>query len=139
MAADPSPLARAVARVGDRWTLLVVEALLDGPRRFGEVQAAVTGIAATVLSQRLKHLEREGLVTSRRYSQRPPRHTYALTESGAELAGALLLLTAWGAVSPDETASPAHSLCGTALEPRWYCGTCDATVASPEADELRYA
>ncbi len=133
------PLAAAMERVGDRWTLLVVEALLDGPRRFGELQAAVAGIAPNILSQRLKHLEREGLVVAQPYSRRPPRHAYALTVAGAELAGALLLLTAWGAAHSDEAAPPSHSLCGTSLQARWYCPTCDVGVADAEADELRYA
>src|SRR5437899_8123901 len=56
-----SPLAEAVARVGDKWTLLVIDALLDGPRRFGELEQAVAGIAPNTLSQRLRELEAEGL------------------------------------------------------------------------------
>src|SRR5687768_11594013 len=92
---EAAPLAAAMAKVGDRWTLLVVEALLDGPLRFSELQAAIPGLATSVLSQRLKHLEAEGVVTSDRYSQRPPRSVYSLTPSGAELAGALRMLAAW--------------------------------------------
>ena len=48
----PSPLADALARVGDRWTLLVVGALMDGPRRFGDLQSDVPGIAPNILIQR---------------------------------------------------------------------------------------
>jgi len=62
--ATPSPLAAAVARVGDRWTMLVVEALLAGPRRFNDLQEVLPGIAPNILSQRLKHLEREFLVVA---------------------------------------------------------------------------
>ncbi|MGH9280206.1 MAG: winged helix-turn-helix transcriptional regulator, partial [Acidimicrobiales bacterium] len=58
----PSPLAEAVARVGDRWALLLVHALLDGPRRFNDLQHDLPGIAPNVLTQRLRHLEREGVV-----------------------------------------------------------------------------
>lgn len=139
MTHPPSPLAAAVAKVGDRWALLLVEALLDGPRRFGELSEIVTGIAPNVLSQRLKHLEHEGVITSAPYSQRPPRFRYELTDQGARLAGALLLLSAWGAGSAAEATAPAHTLCGTALEAAWYCPTCDRPVADPDADELRYA
>src|SRR5918993_3855411 len=92
---EPSPtsaLAEALERVGDRWTLLVVEALLDGPRRFGDLQDDVPGIAPNILSQRLRHLERVALVVSRAYSERPPRFVYELTSAGEELAGALRLL-----------------------------------------------
>src|SRR3954454_15605790 len=95
--APASPLADALARVGDRWTLLVVAVLLDGPRRFNELQEALEGIAPNILSARLKALTEHALVVQRPYSQRPPRFVYALTESGRELAGAFPLLADWGA------------------------------------------
>src|SRR3954471_15809083 len=95
--AAPSPLADALARVGDRWTLLVVAALLDGPRRFNELQEALDGIAPNILSARLKALGEHALVVQRPYSQRPPRFVYELTESGRELAGPLRLLADGGA------------------------------------------
>lgn len=137
--ATPSPLAAALRKIGDRWTLLLVEALLDGPRRFGELQAVVTGIAPNVLSQRLKHLEAEGVVVTQAYQQRPPRYAYVLTAQGAELVGALRLLSAWGAEHGEDSEAPHHRSCGTALEPRWWCPTCDTPVTAPDADDLRYA
>jgi len=123
-----SPLAEALARVGDRWTLLVVEALLDGPRRFNELLDEVPGIAASILSERLKRLEREALLVARPYSQRPPRAAYELTGEGRELAGALRLLAQWGARHGDPADVPRHPDCGTAVEARWYCPTCDRLV-----------
>jgi DNA-binding HxlR family transcriptional regulator len=134
-----SPLTAALRKVGDRWTLLVIDALLAGPVPFGLLADAVPGIATNVLSQRLKHLEHEGLVVAEPYSQRPLRHTYALTAAGADLADALRLLAAWGAEHDDETEVVAHTLCGTALQPRWFCPTCDVVVGDDQADELRYA
>jgi len=74
-----SPLAEALARVGDRWTLLVVEALLAGPRRFNDLLSQIPGIAANILSERLRRLEREALLVARPYSERPPRAAYQLT------------------------------------------------------------
>ncbi len=79
-----SPLAEALARVGDRWTLLVVEALLPGPRRFNDLLGQIPGIAANILSDRLKRLEREALLVARPYSQRPPRAAYQLTAEGTQ-------------------------------------------------------
>jgi hypothetical protein len=73
--------------VGDRWTLLVVEALLSGHRRFNDLLDQIPGIAANILSDRLKRLEREGLLVARPYSERPPRAAYDLTAEGKELAG----------------------------------------------------
>ena len=135
---DPSPLADALARVGDRWTLLVVGALMDGPRRFGDLQSDLPGIAPNILTQRLRHLEREALVVARPYSDRPPRMVYELSAPGRELAGALRLLADWGARNSDAAEPARHGACGTPLEVRWYCPTCERTVDEDEADELEY-
>ena len=86
-----------MSRVGDRWTLLVIDALLDGPRRFNELTAAVPGLASNILSARLRRLEREGLVVAVPYSERPARYEYRVSAEGRELAGALRLLARWGA------------------------------------------
>jgi DNA-binding HxlR family transcriptional regulator len=136
--AEPAPtsaLAEALARVGDRWTLLVVEALLDGPRRFGDLQDDVPGIAPNILTQRLRHLEREALVVSRAYSERPPRFVYELTSAGAELAGALRLLADWGARQSESAEPLRHAVCGSTLEARWWCPSCDVAVDESAADE----
>src|SRR5207237_10275224 len=119
-----SPLAEALARVGDRWTLLVVEALLPGPRRFNDLLAEVGGIAANILSERLKRLEREALLVARPYSERPPRAAYQLTAEGQELAGALRLLAYWGAGHADPAQAPRHPASGTPIEARWHRPTC---------------
>jgi DNA-binding HxlR family transcriptional regulator len=124
-------------RVGERWTLLIVDALLTGPKRFNDLQDAVAGIAPNVLSQRLKHLEREAVIVARPYSERPPRLAYELTASGRELAGVLKLLAHWGARSGGETEPLLHSECGTPLEARWYCPTCARPVEQDVAPETR--
>jgi DNA-binding HxlR family transcriptional regulator len=147
-AAEPAPpdvedhsrsaLADALAAVGDRWTLLLVAALLDGPRRFGELQEEVQGIAPNVLSQRLRQLERNALVVARLYSERPPRFVYELSSAGQELAGALRLLAGWGARNAEGSA-PRHAVCGTPMEARWWCPTCERPVADEEGEELHFA
>ena len=133
-----SPLDEAVARVGDRWTLLLVQALLEGPRRFNDLAAALPGIAPNVLSQRLKHLEREAVVVGQPYSRRPLRVAYELTAAGRELAGALRLLAQWGANRSGDADGPRHVACGTPVEARWYCPTCARTVDDDDAADLRY-
>jgi DNA-binding HxlR family transcriptional regulator len=133
-----SPLDEALARVGDRWTLLVVQALLAGPRRFNELLEAVPGIAPNTLSQRLRHLEQQAVVRARPYSDRPVRLSYELTAPGRELAGALRMLAQWGARGSDEAPAARHDACGTAMEARWYCPTCARVVEETEAAELRY-
>src|SRR6202045_3529604 len=124
-----SPLAEALARVGDRWTLLFVESLPSGPRRFNDLLDAIPGIAANILSERLKRLEREALLVARPSSERPPRAAYQLTAEGQELPGALRLLAYWGSGHADPAQAPRHPPCGTPVEARWYCPTCDRLVA----------
>ena len=137
---EPSPLEAALERVGDRWSLLLVEALLGGPRRFNELGEVVPGIAPNILTDRLRRLERERIVVSTPYQERPPRMSYALTSDGRDLASALRLLADWGAhrapASDGSIAAPIrHSRCGTPLEARWYCPTCDLPVSTPEAEQ----
>jgi DNA-binding HxlR family transcriptional regulator len=138
---DPAraALADALAAVGDRWTLLLVAALLDGPRRFGELQAEVDGIAPNVLTQRLRQLERNALVVARAYSERPPRFVYELSAAGQELAGVLRLLAGWGARNAEASSAPRHGACGTPMEARWWCPTCERPVADDEGEELHFA
>ena len=130
-----SGLDAALARVGDRWTLLLVDALLEGARRFNDLAAAVPGIAPNILTHRLRHLEREGLVAAEAYSERPPRFVYELTARGRELAGAVRLLSEWGAQHGDDD-GVVHSACGTPLEARWYCDTCERAVEETEASDV---
>jgi len=134
-AVPPSPLADALARVGDRWTLLVVAALLDGPKRFNELQEELEGIAPNVLSGRLKALAEHALIVAQAYSERPPRFVYELTEGGRELAGALRLLADWGARSAEGTRPLRHAVCGSTLEARWWCPACEAVVADADGDD----
>jgi DNA-binding HxlR family transcriptional regulator len=139
MATRGSPLAAALDSVGDRWTLLVVEALLGGPRRFGDLQEDLSGIAPNVLSQRLRRLESEGLAVAQPYSERPRRFVYELTEGGRELAGALRLLADWGARHREGGDPPRHDACGSPVEARWWCPTCEQPVDVDSGDDLHYA
>jgi DNA-binding HxlR family transcriptional regulator len=131
-----SPLADALARVGDRWTLLVVAALLERPKRFNELQEELDGIAPNVLSARLKALTEQALVVAQAYSERPPRFEYELSESGRELAGALRLLADWGARAAGGDEPYRHGPCGTPLEARWWCPSCGVVVDDPDEDEV---
>jgi DNA-binding HxlR family transcriptional regulator len=127
-------LAHALSVIGDRWTLQVVDGLLGGPQRFGELAEHLDGIAPNVLTTRLRQLERDGVVVATPYSQRPVRLAYALTDTGRELGDAIALLSAWGAHQTGEPEGPVHDACGTALETRLYCPTCERAadeVASP--------
>ena len=123
-------LDRAARLVGDRWSLLVLGALLDGDRRYGELLEQIPGISTNVLAQRLAGLEAAQLVVAEPYSRRPPRMRYSLTADGRGLTPALAALSAWGAVraGDDEEIRLRHVTCGTPLEVRWRCPTCDTDV-----------
>ncbi len=136
-AATTTALEHALDQVGDRWTLLVVGALLDGPRRFGELSAAVPRIAPNILTDRLRRLERAGIVRATPYQERPPRMTYALTAEGRDLASALRLLADWGSRGAGDADPVRHLRCGTPLEARWFCPTCGEPVDDAEAPEER--
>jgi DNA-binding HxlR family transcriptional regulator len=135
---EATALEEAVAQVGDRWTLLVVNSLLDGPRRFNELLGGMTGLAPNVLSKRLRHLEVSGLVVATPYTRRPPRFDYRLTATGAELASALRLLAHWGSTGHPDVVPIHHSACGTPVEARWYCPTCARLVEGDETGDTRF-
>jgi DNA-binding HxlR family transcriptional regulator len=69
---DPAPLDRGLAQVGDRWTLLIVDALLDGPKRYSDLAHAVEGIAPNILAARLRRLKQNGLVVASPYPSGRP-------------------------------------------------------------------
>ena len=142
-----SPLAAALERIGDRWSPRIIEALLAGQLRYGELQSGVSGIAPNILADRLRRLETDGLLTATAYAERPPRFEYRLTAEGRALAGALRLLADWGSHQsggePGAGDSGAdlgihHATCGTSLEARWYCPTCGEVVdVNAEGDTRR--
>ena len=133
VAPSTAALARAAEAVGDRWSLLVVAHLLDGPARFGELLGALDGLAPNILARRLSRLEDEGLVVGEPYSTRPLRHAYRLTAAGSDLGGAVRMLAGWGAsrAGHDEGSMPRHGACGSPLDARWWCPTCQHTVDDP--------
>lgn len=133
-------LAEAAELMGDRWSLLVVSRLLRGPRRFGELLDELEGLAPNILARRLARLEADGVVVGEPYSTRPVRHAYRLTARGTDLGGAVRLLAGWGSRAhpgrPGRDPSvPVHGTCGSPLDARWFCGTCDRVVDEPAADE----
>ena len=137
VATDPerAALDRATALVGDRWTLLLVHALLDGPGRFTQLQERVEGISPNALTSRLRQLEDDRLVVAEPYQQRPVRHAYRLTDRGRELAGVLRLLAAWAGAGAGAAEGPAHVRCGTPLQVVHWCPTCEEPAGGGD-DEL---
>ena len=126
-------LDQAIRAVGDRWSLLVLAALLDGERRYGELQAAVPGISSNVLASRLAALEGAGLVRSEPYSERPLRVSYALTDAGRELRTAIEALAAWGERQPEPQRHAARAALALPAATRRWRAPAMAPFADPRS------
>lgn len=118
------PIARALALVGDRWTLLILLELVRGVHRFEELQAQ-TGMSSFLLSTRLKRMEQDGLIERQKYSERPPRYEYYSTEKGKGLDPILMMLRSWGrqwegdCPSGEPASTLRHKGSGTVLDNLW--------------------
>jgi DNA-binding HxlR family transcriptional regulator len=92
---DCRAISQLLARVGDKWSVLIVSLLGDGPRRFNEIKRMVGGISQRMLTLTLRGLERDGLVTRTVFPTIPPRVDYELTELGRSLRGPVDALAEW--------------------------------------------
>lgn len=86
---------KAIDTLGKKWTGLIIRALMEGPRRFGEIAGYVGGLSDRMLSDRLQELEKEGIVARRVYDQRPVLVEYQLTEKGKDLRKVLEAIQSW--------------------------------------------
>jgi DNA-binding HxlR family transcriptional regulator len=91
-----------LSRVGDKWTVLVVELLSDGPMRFNELRRLIGNISQKMLTSTLRGLERDGLVTRTVYPTIPPRVDYELTELGRDLRVPVKELALWARANIDK-------------------------------------
>ena len=92
---DCRAISQVLARVGDKWTVLVVSNLGDGPKRFNELRKALGSISQRMLTLTLRGLERDGLVTRTAYPTIPPRVDYELTKLGRSLLEPVTGLSLW--------------------------------------------
>ncbi|HEX9466058.1 MAG TPA: helix-turn-helix domain-containing protein [Alphaproteobacteria bacterium] len=92
---DCRAVSSILARVGDKWTVLIVVLLGDGPKRFNEIKRMVGGISQRMLTFTLRGLERDGLVTRTVYPTTPQRVDYELTQLGSTLWKAVEPLGSW--------------------------------------------
>src|ERR671935_1389033 len=90
-------LARTLDVAGDRWTLLIVRELTPGPRRFTDLLDGLPGISRNLLTERLRALERDGIIAREELQPPAARQVYDLTEDGRRLGEATVPLIAWGA------------------------------------------
>jgi DNA-binding HxlR family transcriptional regulator len=92
---DCRPVAHILARVGDKWTILLLRALGDKPMRFKELHRAMNGISQRMLTVTVRNLERDGLIIRTVYPTIPPRVDYELSDLGKSLKDALQPIGQW--------------------------------------------
>ena len=91
----PCPIARSLDRVGEWWSMLIIRDALHGLKRFDQFEESL-GIAPNMLTRRLGALVKAGLLEKRRYSERPPRYEYMLTERGRDFQPVIVAMQTWG-------------------------------------------
>jgi len=125
---DPDCPARTMLdRIGDKWTVLVVLMLLDGPRRFNDLRAHVGKVAPKVLTETLRRLERDGVLTRTAFAEIPPRVVYELTPLGRSLEEPIRSIAAWAEQNIETITAARGAYDGRASAPRTSPG-----VASSE-------
>ena len=132
-------IAKALEVVGERWSLLIVRDVMNGNRRFGELQRGL-GVARNVLSARLQRLVEEDILERRPYQSSPERYEYFLTEKGLDLWPALVALLAWGDRHSPEPGGPpmliVHKGCGGEVSDRGTCERCGELLHARDARAL---
>lgn len=123
----PCSIARSLAVLGDRWTLMVLRNAFLGIKRFDDFQTNL-GVTRHVLAERLQRLVEAGVFAKVPYQQKPERFEYRLTEKGRDLYPVLLALVAWGDKWLDEgRGAPLeylHQPCGHKFRPTMVCSEC---------------
>ena len=132
-------IAKSLEVIGERWSLLIVRDILNGNRRFGELQSSL-GIARNVLSSRLQSLIDEDILERRAYQESPPRYEYFLTEKGLDLWPALIALMHWGdRYSAGPEGPPrliVHKECGGEISERGICESCGEVLGARDARQV---
>lgn len=90
------PVATTVSLIGNKWKLLIIRDLLGGTKRFGELRKSLDGISQRVLTENLRALENDGLLTRRVFAEVPPRVEYSLNKTGLSLLPVITAMADWG-------------------------------------------
>ena len=90
------PIARTAEIISGKWTLLVIRDLASGVKRFNQLERSLHGISPKTLSERLRSLEEEGIITRQTFAEVPPRVEYSLTEKGRDLVDVIESMRSYG-------------------------------------------
>jgi DNA-binding HxlR family transcriptional regulator len=126
-------VSRALALIGDQWTLMILREALFGVRRYGQLVRNL-GIARPTLSSRLRSMVDSGLLERVPYARDPDRHEYRLTAAGRELFGAAVMLMRWGDQYLAGPEGPPivlrHDPCGEIADPEVVCHKCGEEITA---------
>ena len=132
-------IAKSLEVVGERWSLLIVRDVMNGNRRFDELQGSL-GVARNVLSARLQRLVEEDILERRPYQTSPERFEYFLTEKGLDLWPSLIALLGWGDRHSAGPEGPpmliVHKECGGPVNDRGACERCGKVLQARDAKAL---
>src|SRR5580692_1467214 len=132
---EPCSVARTVAVIGDRWSLLILRECFLRKRRFEAFQSSL-GITRHLLAERLKKLVRLGVLRRIPYQDSPKRHEYILTQKGLDLYPVMMSIVHWGDTHMvDERGRPLlheHRKCGKVFHPVMVCSECDEPLMAKE-------
>lgn len=135
LAKQTCSIARAIAYIGDEWSLMILRELFLGTRRFDDFQH-FTGMSTHLVSKRLRKLEQQNIVIRKPYSSNPPRFEYRLTEMGREVWPIIIALKQWGDRWLVEEPIPVqiqHKSCGHVTTPELACSQCGETLHAVNA------
>lgn len=90
------PVATTVGLIGNKWKILILRDILTGPKRFGELRKSLNGVSQKVLTENLREMEADGLVTRTVFPEVPPRVEYGLSELGESLRPIIKQMEEWG-------------------------------------------
>ena len=137
LADERCSVARSVAVIGDRWTLMILRDCFLGIRRFEDFERRL-GISRSVIAERLKTLTDEGVLRRDAYQERPVRHEYRLTDKGLALHQVMMAIVHWGDVHYADDAGPPlihrHKACGCDFTPVQICSECREPVGARDVE-----
>ncbi|MFZ5720034.1 MAG: winged helix-turn-helix transcriptional regulator [Pseudomonadota bacterium] len=137
LAGEACSVARTIAVIGDRWTLMILRDCFLGVRRFEDLERRL-GISRSIVADRLKRLVDEGVLRREAYQDRPLRHEYRLTEKGLALHPVMMAIVHWGDEFYAGDAGPPmlhrHKACGCDFAPVQTCSACGEPVTARDVE-----
>jgi len=136
---EPCPVARTMAVIGDRWTVLILRDALRGVTRFDDFHGRLK-CSRAIIAERLAAMVERGVLVREPYEIHPPRHDYRLTEMGRSLSPILMMMSQWGEDwMPNPTGyrvKRVHSTCGCAFQPVLHCSECHEPLRAGEVEHV---